>query len=213
MEIISHGLWTAAGAHWFKRTTKKPLRLSWAVFWGLVPDFFAFTIITFWYGLQWLTGNFNFRDLPEPSAVEPSASDTIWVFRLTSLLYSFSHSLVVFALVLGILLIIKRRVVWEIFGWLFHIVIDVFTHSYSYYPTPVLWPLSGWKFDGISWETPWFMMLNYLALALVYWLFIIEEKHILKLKAVKVKYQQKYQLIKARYSFLKRRKEEESGLV
>ena len=56
-------------------------------------------------------------------------------------------------------------------GWWSHIVIDMFTHSADYYPSPVLWPITRQGFDGAAWNTPVFMTLNYLALAAVYlWL-------------------------------------------
>lgn len=50
-------------------------------------------------------------------------------------------------------------------GWWSHIVIDVFTHSADFYPSPVFYPLTYWGFDGLAWNTPWFMVVNYLALA------------------------------------------------
>jgi hypothetical protein len=56
-------------------------------------------------------------------------------------------------------------------GWGSHIVIDVFTHSNDFYPSPVFYPFSTWGFDGVAWPTPWFMALNYTALfvAALYW--------------------------------------------
>lgn len=48
-----------------------------------------------------------------------------------------------------------------------HIVIDVFTHSADYYEVPVRYPFTERGFDGIAWVTPWFMVLNYVALPAV----------------------------------------------
>jgi hypothetical protein len=45
-------------------------------------------------------------------------------------------------------------------------VIDIFTHSQDYYPAPVLYPITQRGFDGIAWNTPWFVVLNYTALAI-----------------------------------------------
>ena len=51
------------------------------------------------------------------------------------------------------------------------IVIDVFTHSAAYYPVPVLYPITMRAFDGVAWNTPWFIALNYVALGATYlWL-------------------------------------------
>ncbi len=56
-------------------------------------------------------------------------------------------------------------------GWWSHILIDVFTHSSDYYASPVLYPLSYEGFDGLAWNTPWFMMANYAALIGLAWWF------------------------------------------
>jgi hypothetical protein len=55
---------------------------------------------------------------------------------------------------------------WGLLGWCSHIIIDIFTHSADYYPAPVLYPITQRGFDGIAWNTPWFMVLNYTALAI-----------------------------------------------
>jgi hypothetical protein len=47
-------------------------------------------------------------------------------------------------------------------------VIDVFTHSASFYPSPVLYPFTMLGFDGIAWNTPWFMVVNYLLLGMAF---------------------------------------------
>ena len=49
--------------------------------------------------------------------------------------------------------------------------IDVFTHSADFYAVPVLYPFSERGFDGLAWNTPWFLALNYAALAVtILWL-------------------------------------------
>jgi hypothetical protein len=50
-----------------------------------------------------------------------------------------------------------------------HLVIDVFTHSAAFFPTPILYPFTERGFDGLAWNTPWFMVLNYVSLAAVGW--------------------------------------------
>jgi hypothetical protein len=57
---------------------------------------------------------------------------------------------------------------WAMLGWLVHILIDIPTHSYQFYPTPFLWPLSSWKFNGISWGQKWFMIANYSTIVIAY---------------------------------------------
>lgn len=182
MDIFAHGLWTAAAAKGVKKVTRKPVRVGLAAFFGVFPDLFAFTLLTFWMGVHILNGSVLLSDLPHPSDFEPSAPDTIWIFRVTSALYTLSHSIFVFAAVLAIVLILRRKMPWVMLGWPFHVLIDVFTHSYGAYPTPVLWPFSSWRFDGLSWETPWFLVLNYIAIVSVYLtLFLLKRRHVKKM--------------------------------
>jgi len=47
--------------------------------------------------------------------------------------------------------------------------IDVFTHSTDYYPSKVLYPITQRGFDGLAWNTPWFLVLNYAVLCAFGW--------------------------------------------
>lgn len=179
MDIISHGLWAGAAYKFASAKIKKPLNIRLAVFLGIFPDLFSFAVPFAWlaYGLAF--GGLGLADLPRPDATEPMPSDTLPIFRLTSLLYNLSHSAIVFAVVFGIVYFILRRPVWEMNAWLLHVLIDIPTHSYKFYPTPFLWPISEWKFDGLSWATPWFLILNYSAIIVVY-LFLRKRKTLIQ---------------------------------
>lgn len=86
--------------------------------------------------------------------------------------YSLTHSVIVCAVVLGFISVIRKSVPLWLWGWPLHILIDIPTHSMEYFPTPFLWPLSDYRFDGMSWATPWFIILNYSALAITYiWIY------------------------------------------
>jgi hypothetical protein len=50
-----------------------------------------------------------------------------------------------------------------------HIVIDVFTHSADFYPSPVLYPVTQRGFDGWAWNDPWQLALNY-GLIAIFWI-------------------------------------------
>ncbi|RMD60217.1 hypothetical protein D6833_10165 [Candidatus Parcubacteria bacterium] len=175
MDLLAHGLWTAVAARGgerlvrrrMKRKSSFRLRTRWAVFWGMFPDLFAFSGLSAWFVLQILRG-VALGELPHPSDFEPAQADTLAIFRLTNALYQLSHSLLVFGTVFLLVLVLRQKASWEMLGWVFHISIDVFTHSYAKYPTPILWPLSSWKFDGIYWGTPWFLALNYSVLLATY---------------------------------------------
>jgi len=150
MDYLAHALWTRAVYH----EAKHPW---WGAFWGVFPDtvswvpFFFYRIFT--------------------SGFSSGRSDLVLPGWMDSL-YGVSHSVVVFAVVVFIIYLVKKRIPIYIWGWLLHIAIDVPTHSANMWPTPFLWPVSDFKFPGISWGTQSFMIANYAILSIVY-LYII----------------------------------------
>lgn len=161
MEIVAHGLGAAAAAISAKRTTSARIRVGWTVWWAMFPDVLAFgpSIAA---GL-WLrlaggpnSGSAGGHVLPHVHIGLP--------------LYPAGHSLIVFLLVFGVTTILARRIVFELLGWLLHILIDIPTHSLSYYATRFLWPISDFRIDGIAWWTRWFWLSTYVALVVVYFL-------------------------------------------
>jgi hypothetical protein len=80
-------------------------------------------------------------------------------------LHCVMHSALVAAAVTLLLWAVMRSLWLPLLGWWSHIVIDVFTHSADFYPSPVLYPITQRGFDGIAWNTPWFVVVNYAALA------------------------------------------------
>jgi hypothetical protein len=73
------------------------------------------------------------------------------------------------ALVVSLAISLLRPALWPLLAaWWSHIVIDVLTHSNAFYPVPVLYPFTMAGFDGIPWNTPWFVILNYTALAIAW---------------------------------------------
>jgi hypothetical protein len=174
MDVFSHGLWTAIAAKAASKKIKK-LKIWQTVLWGVFPDVFSFAAMFAWLIAGIILGNIEpsrFR----PDEAEPAPGDTLFIFRLTSMLYSVSHSIVIFAAVFALVSLIFRRPIFEMLGWLFHILIDIPTHSYRFYPTPFLWPVSEWKLDGVSWGTPWFMAINYSVLAILLVIFFLKNR-------------------------------------
>jgi hypothetical protein len=170
MDILAHGLWTAAAAKLADRSgkTRKPVKIGWTALWGVFPDVFAFAPLFTFLIIQIILGNASFSHFPGPDSFEPAQSDTLFLFKLTGALYSISHSLLIFGVILGAICLVLKKFPWEMLGWAFHILIDIPTHSYAFYPTPFLWPLSDLRVDGLSWASSWFVILNYSALAVVY---------------------------------------------
>jgi len=143
MDYVSHGFWSYIIFH----RIPKPL---YAVCFGLMPD----TLSWFVYAVyRTATGGY----LGKPMLGEVPA----WAF----LLYDISHSLVVAGAVILLIFALLRRVPIYVFAWPIAITMDVFTHSREFLPTPFLWPISEWRFPGISWGTWWFISLNYTAIA------------------------------------------------
>ena len=147
MDIFAHGLWTYAIFH------KKKYRWLSTLF-GILPDVLSFGIL---FVLNLVNGNFH-RGRPDINSLPK------WLFAS----YNLTHSFVMFVFVFLIVYILTKKWFWPLTAWAIHILIDIPTHSFRFFPTPFLWPLSNYMFDGISWGTPWFMLVNYSALMIVF---------------------------------------------
>jgi hypothetical protein len=158
MEILAHGLWTAAAAITAKRSSSARVHIGWTVWWGVFPDVLAF-------GPMFAVGLW-FR-LAGASAADGHVVPHV---HIGMPLYPAAHSLIVLGLTFGISSLLARRIVFAMLGWLLHILIDIPTHSLGYYATRFLWPISDVRVDGIAWWTPWFWAATYGALAAVYFL-------------------------------------------
>ena len=89
------------------------------------------------------------------------------------LLYNITHSLIVFVAVFGIVWVVRRRVYWPLAAWGLHILVDIPTHAYAFFPTPFLWPVSDFKIDGMPWSSPYIFIPNVVLLGVLYaWFFI-----------------------------------------
>lgn len=173
MDILAHTLWAGAGMALWSR--QRPIaRATIAATMGLaaLPDILHLLPITAWalFGDgTWAVVRAYAIAVPSPQPMLP-----LIVELLSHHLHCVMHS----ALVAGVVTLIAwgvLRALWlPLLGWWSHIVIDVFTHSVDYYPTPVLYPITERGFDGLAWTTPWFMVLNYATLAaLGAWLVLV----------------------------------------
>ena len=88
----------------------------------------------------------------------------LWAHHLHCVMHSALSALVVTALVWRL----RGAFWWPLLGWWLHIVIDVFTHSAEFFPSPALYPITYWGFDGVAWNQPGFLIGNYVALALAW---------------------------------------------
>lgn len=164
MDIVAHGLWVGLGvAAWAQRRPVSRGIAAATVAAAVLPDLAQL--------LPLLAASFGDpRGLSLLAAYatalpggEPALSP--WVALWSHHLHCVLHSAVVAGLATLAVAALARSLWLPLLGWWSHIVIDVFTHSADYYPVPVLYPFSMRGFDGLAWTTPWFLALNYLALA------------------------------------------------
>ena len=165
MDILAHTLWAGAGAALLHH--RAPVaRRTLVVLIGLaaLPDLVQMLPITAW----WLLGDGTLAAVKAFAMALPGQEPTLptWVAWLSHHLHCLGHSAVIAGAVTALAWWWTHALWLPLLGWWSHIVIDVFTHSADYYASPVLYPLTQRGFDGIAWNQPWFMTLNYLALAL-----------------------------------------------
>jgi hypothetical protein len=180
MDVLAHTLWAGAGARAAnamvsEKDKKFRVSVSWTAWWGVFPDLFAFGIpfaVRFYNILFGSNPISSFFMRPPQAGVEESLNG----FGLAHTLYQYSHSLVIWAVVFGIVWAFYKRPRYELLGWALHILIDIPSHSLAFFPTPFLFPISNYKFPyGIPWSNKWFMIINYSALLLV-WLKVLFSK-------------------------------------
>tara|TARA_B100000427_G_scaffold284063_1_gene256724 strand:+ start:73 stop:558 length:486 start_codon:yes stop_codon:yes gene_type:complete len=149
MDTISHALW-GKGLFGYRKYRWLPL------FFGAIPDLTSFGI----YFLFNLIINPNTMRFGKPELSEiPS-----WVISL----YNISHSLIIAMIFILIAYLLKKDLCFPMLAWPFHIILDFFTHSIEYFPTPIFWPLSNYRFDGIPWSNPYIMIINAICIFLIF---------------------------------------------
>jgi len=141
----------------------------------MFPDLFAFTIPIVWILGNVVVGQIPLANLPHPHGVYAGDPVTASILLFADTLYTLSHSAIVFFSIIITARLVTKKIPWVLMGWGLHILMDIPTHAKAFYPTPVFWPLSNWTFDGIPWATPWFILLNY-SLLLVMYCFIKRRK-------------------------------------
>ena len=160
MDTVSHALWGKALFGYRK--------YKWSSFiFGALPDLLSF-------GLYFL---FNLITSPSNIKFGKPALETIpyWVFDL----YDFSHSLIIAFIFILITSLFDKELCFPMLAWPLHILIDLFTHSVQYFPTPFFWPISDYRFDGIPWSNPYILILNF---AFIFLLFIYRYRRKIKVQ-------------------------------
>ncbi len=152
MDTFSHALW-GKGLFGYRKYKWLPL------FFGALPDISSFGI----YFLFNIIVNPTNIQLGKPELSELQ-ENTPWIFTL----YDISHSLIIAIIFILIAYFFKKDFCFPMLAWPFHIILDFFTHSIDYFPTPIFWPISNYKFDGIPWSHPYIMIGNLVCIFLVF---------------------------------------------
>ncbi|MEO6409480.1 MAG: hypothetical protein ABIO45_12105 [Burkholderiaceae bacterium] len=164
MDILAHGLWAGIGIGFASRRWNLSRRtIALTVTMAVLPDLVQLLPVSVWAR----SSQAGFAAIRAYSVAlpghEPALPPTVGL--LTHHLHCVMHSAVVAAAVTAVSWLALRSLWIPLLGWWSHIVIDVFTHSADFYPSPVLYPFTQAGFDGLAWNTPWFVAVNYLALA------------------------------------------------
>ena len=149
MDTLSHALY-GKGFFGYRK-------YRWTSFlFGALPDLSSFGV----YFLGQLFYNFNGLKNGRPSIEEIP----IWVVEL----YNISHSLITAFVLIVIVYFIKKDLTWPMLAWPVHIIVDLFTHSIEFFPTPIFWPLSNYRFDGIPWSNIYVFTTNIVLIFLIF---------------------------------------------
>ena len=151
MDTLSHALW-GYGLFGHIRQGRERL-VKTALFFGAMPDLISFGIFLTQRVLQgvWQPG-------PPPLSTIPD-----WLYFN----YSLGHSFLIGFTVIALVAVKYRQLAFAMLAWPFHIVLDFPFHSFKYFPTPIFWPLSSYKVDGISWSHWYIWWPNVILLALL----------------------------------------------
>ncbi|MBU1692335.1 MAG: hypothetical protein KKC51_00050 [Verrucomicrobia bacterium] len=171
MDVLAHVLYGAtmcsrtglaggrmgAGRKWFADRT------VWAAaLFGLLPDALSMGLpfLLFWRG--GMQGHF-FHDFGGEALVH----------------YRYAHSLLVALTASGLLYLWRKPLFLPSLAWPLHLLMDAFTHGTpGKFHTTLLYPLSLWSMDGLSWwRHPWLVAAYWLALPTLWLVLHVWRRH------------------------------------
>jgi hypothetical protein len=171
MDMLAHALWAGAGLAVLRRRPALRPALGTALGVGAVaasvlPDLMQGLPVLAWS----LAAGQGLATVQAFALAAPGAEQAlpVAVEAWSHHLHCIAHSAPIAAVALAAAWA-WARALWPLLaGWWLHIAIDVLTHSADFYPVPVLYPFTMRGFDGIAWNTPWFAVANYAALAVAW---------------------------------------------
>lgn len=163
MDTLSHGLW---GSLAFGRKNKQSFWLAFCF--GAAPDVFSF-------GPFFVSAFLGLAQRPPISSTPPPDSA---IPSYVHFLYNPTHSLIIFATAFFLVWLIRKKPLYEMCAWGLHILYDIPLHTEHFFPTPFLWPVSSYHFNGWNWGSPWIFFPNVALLAILYvWFFVVRKHH------------------------------------
>ncbi|MBU0471568.1 MAG: hypothetical protein KKF89_06460 [Nanoarchaeota archaeon] len=145
MDTFAHAIWAYII---FQRTESVIL----AMLFCTLPDIMSWGLWILW---------------PYKNGVKWKNRDTYKLPKWLHFLYGITHSIFTVAAVFAAVFLITKKIPVYLWAWPMHILMDIPVHSREWFPTPFLWPISNWRFPGISWGNKWFMITNYTAIIIV----------------------------------------------
>lgn len=160
MDVFSHGLWGYALAYPSARKQQQPKKALWGLVLGMLPDVIPFLPVQIYFLFHRVSFDAGlFFPVPQH-----------WVFSWAIESYNYTHSLVLWAVVFALVLIVRKGKVWiPLYAWGLHVLMDIPTHP-DFFQTPFLFPLSDFKLIGfgLSWAHPLIFFVNWAVLAVIY---------------------------------------------
>lgn len=128
-----------------------------------MPDLVSFGALFF---IKIITGTLSYSGTPNLESLKQLEPIPYWVYAMDNI----THSFVVSFAIIGVVYLLKPKLVWPLLAWPFHILLDFPFHTKEFFPTKIFWPINDFTYDGVSWANPqvWFMNLFFLCLFFFY---------------------------------------------
>ena len=153
MDTLSHALWSK-GVFGYRGSGKL------AVFFGVFPDI-SFGAL---FSIKIISGTLDYSGGPTLENLKQLEPIPSWVLYMDN----FTNSFVISFAVIGITYFIKSKLIWPMFAWPFHIVLDFAFHTKDLFPIQLFWPISSFFIDGISWSHPQIWYPNFAGILILF---------------------------------------------
>lgn len=150
MDDIAHVLWSIVIYYHY----------DWwlAALFGVLPDLLAFFPF---YARKFMRGKLRRADDVKPNY------DINFYSKWVGWLYDATHSIFLVVTIIGACTLAFGYHI-EYWAMLIHVLVDVPSHRRQWFGTRLLWPISRWQFNGVSWATREFLLANYTCIALAF---------------------------------------------